>query len=77
MPNQIVSHGHEIFFGAPSAYTATPMKIATTILIALAMFACGGGSGPKVVEAPPLLRGEGLYTLRYNPAATLSDRMEL
>ena len=53
------------------------MKIATTILIALAMFAWGGGSGPKVVEAPPLLRGEGLYTLRYNPAASLSDRMEL
>ena len=52
------------------------MKIAMPILVALMVVACG--SRPDRGPAPPApLQGEGLYVLRYNPPAALSDRMEL
>ena len=52
------------------------MKIAIQIMLVSLLTACGSTPvrGPA---APPPLQGEGLYVLRYNPPAALSDRMEL
>ena len=52
------------------------MKIAIPILVAVLLAACGS-SPHRGPDLPAPLQGEGLYVLRYNPPAALSDRMEL
>ena len=45
--------------------------------LALATVACGGQNRQARQQAAPLPDGEGVYTLRYNPAPCLADRPEL
>ena len=62
--------------GPHPAYTARQMKIAIPILFASLLLGCGGApTQGGQITAP--LQGEGLYLMRYNPPAALSDRMEL
>ena len=62
--------------GGHPAYTAWAMKIAMTIVLISLIAGCGSSpvQGPMLPEP---LQGEGLYVLRYNPPAALSDRLEL